>query len=123
MANIIDLPSYTDDRGSLNVIEKVIPFDIKRIYWMYNITKSRGGHRHKQTRQALICLKGQCDVYINNGKTKHNFLLNESDKCLLVEPEDWHTLNHFSLDAILLVLASHHFDKNDYIHEDYDHDK
>ncbi len=119
MAYIIELPLYADQRGNLTVIEKIVPFDIKRVYWMYDVTQSRGGHRHKETVQALICLKGKCEVYINNGKNQDTFTLNSPDKCLIVEAADWHTLNHFSSDAILLVLASHYFDKEDYIHTDY----
>ena len=59
MAELIDLKTYTDRRGNLTVIEKVIPFDIKRIFYIYGVDDSvRGGHRHHKTVQAAICLHG-----------------------------------------------------------------
>ena len=61
MAELIDLKTYTDRRGNLTVIEKVIPFDIKRIFYIYGVDDSvRGGHRHHKTVQAAICLQGHC---------------------------------------------------------------
>ena len=69
MAQIIDLKTFTDKRGNLTVIEKVIPFDIKRVFYIYGVDDSkRGGHRHHKTRQAAICIKGACTIYNNNGE-------------------------------------------------------
>ena len=63
MAELIDLTTFIDKRGHLTVIEKVIPFEIKRIFYIYGVDDStRGGHRHKQTSQAAICIKGSCNV-------------------------------------------------------------
>jgi dTDP-4-dehydrorhamnose 3,5-epimerase-like enzyme len=120
MAKEIKLPTHTDSRGSLTVIEKVLPFEIKRIYYIYNCSdQERGGHRHKKTIQALICIKGSCIVDWNNGCDKGTVLLNKPDSVLLVMPEDYHTMHSFSADAVLLVLASEYFDADDYIDEDY----
>ena len=111
---IIDLETHTDKRGNLTVIEKVIPFEIKRIFYIYGVDGStRGGHRHYKTRQAAICLKGSCVVL--GDKT---FKLDSPAKCLLIEPEDYHTMSFFSDDAILMVLASEYYNENDYIYED-----
>ena len=120
MAQLIDLKTFTDKRGNLTVIEKVVPFDIKRIFYIYGVDESkRGGHRHKRTIQAAICIQGSCRIYNNNGKTEEYFELNRPDKCLLIQPEDWHTMDQFTPDAILMVLASEYFDANDYIFEPY----
>lgn len=120
MAQLIDLKTFTDKRGNLTVIEKVVPFDIKRIFYIYGVDESkRGGHRHKKTIQAAICIQGSCRIYNNNGSTEAYFELNRPDKCLLIQPEDWHTMDQFTPDAILMVLASEHFDANDYIFEPY----
>lgn len=120
MASLLDLKTFTDKRGNLTVIEKVIPFDIKRIFYIYGVDESvRGGHRHHQTRQAAICIKGSCHIYNNNGKTEQEYILDRPDKCLLIEPEDWHTMSHFTKDAILMVLASEYFNSEDYIFESY----
>ena len=119
MAYILNLPTFNDDRGSLTVLEKVLPFDMKRLYYIYDVKGKRGGHRHKKTIQALILVNGSCTIFCDNGKSKSEFLLNSPDKCLIVEPEDWHTMDNFSDGAVLLVIASEYYDKKDYIEEGY----
>ncbi|MEQ9423191.1 MAG: FdtA/QdtA family cupin domain-containing protein [Cyclobacteriaceae bacterium] len=120
MAYLIDLKTFTDTRGNLTVIEKVIPFDVKRIFYIYGVDDSeRGGHRHHKTFQAAICIQGSCTIYNNNGCVETSFLLDQPHKCLILKPEDWHTMFNFSEDAILMVLASEFFDANDYITEPY----
>jgi dTDP-4-dehydrorhamnose 3,5-epimerase-like enzyme len=120
MAHIIDLKTFTDKRGNLTVIEKVIPFDIRRVFYIYGVDDSkRGGHRHYKTVQAAICIKGSCTIYNNNGEKEETFELDQPNKCLIIEPRDWHTMYNFSPDAILMVFASEYFDEKDYIHQPY----
>lgn len=120
MAELIDLKTMTDKRGNLTVVERIFPFDIKRIFYIYGVDSSvRGGHRHKRTVQAAVCIKGSCRVSNNDGKEKHQFDLDAPNKCLLLYPEDWHTMDQFTEDAILMVFASEYFDPNDYIFEEY----
>lgn len=121
MGKILDLKTITDSRGSLSVIEKILPFEIKRLYYIYNCNDEvRGGHRHRKTVQALICVSGSCEVYWTNGKIEETVLLDRPGKCLIVYPEDWHTMSKFTPDAVLLVLASEYFNADDYIDEGYD---
>ena len=120
MAYLIDLKTLTDKRGNLTVIEKTVPFDIKRIFYIYGVDNSvRGGHRHHKTIQAAICIQGSCHINNNDGTTESEFILDNPGKCLILEPTDWHTMGNFSPDAILMVLASEYFDQNDYIFEPY----
>jgi len=120
MAHIINLKTFTDKRGNLTVIEKIIPFDIKRIFYIYGVDNSvRGGHRHHKTIQAAVCIKGSCTIYNNDGKTEKEYILDSPSKCLILEPADWHKMYNFSPDAILMVLASEYFDENDYIYTPY----
>ena len=119
MATLIQLKTFSDHRGSLTVIEKVLPFEIKRVYYIYNATTERGGHRHKKTWQALVAVSGSCQVYVHNGKEENTFLLDTPDKCLILAPEDWHTIDNFTKDCVLLVLASEYYDPNDYIYGRY----
>lgn len=120
MAHLLDLKTHTDARGNLTVIEKVIPFDIKRVFYIYGVDDSkRGGHRHHKTVQAAICIQGSCTIYNNDGETETEFELNQPNKCLILEPKDWHTMYNFTPDAILMVFASEYFDAADYIHEPY----
>lgn len=120
MAHLINLKTFCDQRGNLTVIEKVIPFDVKRIFYIYGVDSSvRGKHRHKKTIQAATCIQGACTIWNNDGRKKEEFVLDSPDKCLILEPRDWHKMYRFSSDAILMVLASEYFDANDYIFEEY----
>jgi hypothetical protein len=122
MAHIIDLSTFKDSRGTLTVLDRVVDFEIKRLFYIYNVDYSdRGGHRHHETHQAAICIQGSCSIINDNGIKKDIFELNSPDKCLIIKPEDWHVMQNFSADAILLVLASTAFDPKDYIYEPYDY--
>ncbi len=120
MAHLINLNTILDERGCLTVIDKVLPFEIKRVYWINGATRKRGGHRHKKTKQALVCLSGRCEVFVNDGYTERSFSMDQPDKCLLIDPEDWHTMDRFSEGCIVLVLASETYDAEDYINEGYE---
>ena len=116
---IIEVPGFADARGELYVIDQLIPFNIERLFYIVNGSQIRGGHRHHKTRQAMLCLKGSVDVYMNNGNAEETVRLSNPNRCLLIEPEDWHQMKNFSPDCVLLVLASAPFDKKDYIMESY----
>lgn len=122
MAHLISLNTVSDERGDLTILEKVLPFEIKRVFYMYNNQSNlpRGGHRHHKTVLALICLNGKCTVSTNNGCSKKDFILDKPNLCLILDPEDWHTMHDFSEKAILLVLASEYFDADDYIYANYE---
>ena len=120
MAHLISLKTFTDARGNLTVIEKAIPFEIKRIFYIYGVDDSvRGGHRHHKTIQAAVSLQGSCVIENNDGINKEKFTLDSPDKCLILEPKDWHQMHSFSKDAILMVLASEYYNEQDYIRENY----
>ena len=122
MSELLDLKTFTDERGNLTVIEDFnIPFDIKRIFYIYGVDNSvRGKHRHKNTAQALICLHGSCTIYNNDGAgNEEYFNLNIPSKCLILNPSDWHKMYDFSDDCILQVFASTNFDPDDYVYESY----
>jgi dTDP-4-dehydrorhamnose 3,5-epimerase-like enzyme len=120
MAYLIDLNTFTDKRGNLTVIEKIIPFNIKRIFYIYGVDESvRGGHRHHKTIQAAVCLKGSCTIYNHDGEQERTFLLDSPSKCIVLEPKDWHQMQQFTPDAIFMVMASEYFDGEDYIFEPY----
>ncbi len=120
LAHLIEIPSKNDQRGSIKILDKLLPFEIKRIFFITQPKDIRGGHRHKKSIQALICLRGSCLVEVDDGLQQKNFFLDSDKQCLILEPEDWHTMSDFKDDPILLVASSQHYDKNDYIHEPYE---
>ena len=120
MAHVIDLQTFTDERGNLTVVEKVLPFDIKRVFYIYGVDDSvRGGHRHVKTIQAAVCLQGSCVITNNTGEIDQEFTLDVPSKCLILEPRDWHQMKEFTEDTILMVFASEHYEESDYIFEPY----
>jgi len=120
MAYWIELSTFSDDRGILTVIDRVLPFEIKRLYYIYDVSAKRGGHRHHKTIQALVCIKGSLSVFVDNHVSRETYVLDSPSRCLIVAPQDWHTMDHFSQDAVLLVMSSEHYDREDYIDAPYD---
>ena len=117
MAEIILFDTHSDSRGSLTVIEKNVPFDIKRVFFIYNVDDSkRGFHKHKKTRQVAICVKGSCDILVEK-ETVQKFSLKNPEIGLLIEPEDYHWMENFSDGTVLLIIASEYYNHNDYIFE------
>ena len=116
---IIKIPTFENEKGFLTVMEDILPFQVKRTYWIYGADKkNRGGHRHKITRQALITLSGSVDLKIDDGTKESFYTLDDPSKCIIIEPEDWHTM-YFKNNAVLLVFASEKYDKSDYIYSSY----
>jgi dTDP-4-dehydrorhamnose 3,5-epimerase-like enzyme len=120
MAYMLNLKTFTDERGRLTPVDGILPFDIKRLYYIDEISNSaeRGGHLHFVTLEAIFCVYGTFDVVINNGKTKEEYHLNDRTQCLIVEPYDWHMIHNFSPGAILMGVSSTHYDHADYQHEE-----
>ncbi|MGZ3814148.1 MAG: sugar 3,4-ketoisomerase [Mucilaginibacter sp.] len=119
---IIDLPKISDPRGNLSFIEseRHIPFDIKRVYYLYDVPggADRGAHAHKSLHQFIVAMSGSFDVVLDDGQEKSRFHLNRSYYGLYVCPMMWRYLDNFSSNSVCMVLASAHYDENDY-YRDY----
>jgi dTDP-4-dehydrorhamnose 3,5-epimerase-like enzyme len=120
---IIDLPRISDDRGNLTFVEggNHIPFDIKRIYYLYDVPggSERGAHAHKDLQQLIIAMSGSFDVILDDGLQKKRFQLSRSYYGLYVCSMIWRELLNFSSGAVCLVLASNFYDEDDY-YRDYE---
>lgn len=117
---IIDIPKIERPEGNIGVVEKeAIPFDIKRVYYLFDVPSSakRGGHAHKSLSQVLIALSGSFDVVLKDGNSTEIVTLNKPDKGLLIDTTIWRELENFSSGAVCLVLASDVFDEEDYIRD------
>jgi uncharacterized RmlC-like cupin family protein len=117
---IIDIPKIENTLGNIAVIENaVVPFEIKRVYYLYDIPSSskRGGHSHKNLQQVLIAISGSFDVVLMNGDSIETVTLNKPDKGLFIGNNIWRELENFSSGAVCLVLASEVFKEADYIRD------
>ena len=115
---LTDIPTITDTRGNLAVIEKeCLPYPIKRVYYLFDVPSDsyRGGHAHKEQLEFLIALSGSFTVTVDDGTSKKSFLLNKPNKGLLLPTGIWRELEDFSSGAVCLVLSSGEFDEGDYI--------
>lgn len=120
MAKLLHLSTFESDAGDLTVFEKILPDEIKRVFYIRGKEgHERGGHRHLKTWQALVCINGSCRVFVDNSKKQESFYLDSPEKCLLLSPEDWHVMDEFTDSSILLVLANTQYEKEDYIFEPY----
>ncbi|MGN7884634.1 sugar 3,4-ketoisomerase [Dyadobacter sp. 22481] len=117
MARLINLKTFTDTRGSLTVIERVIPFEIKRIFYVNGPDQFKNGR--KRMKQAVICLKGNCLITNHTGTEDQHFVLNSADQCLLLTPEDRYDMLEIADDSILMVLASEPFEVPERVREPY----
>lgn len=116
---IINLPKIEDPRGNLTFVEENhhIPFDIKRVYWIYDVPggEIRGGHAYKKNKEFIIALSGSFDVIIKDGNKRKKFSLNRSYYGLYVTEMLWRSMENFSTNALCLILASEKYNEKDYI--------
>ena len=118
---ILPLKKIHNRAGNITIIErqKTIPFDIQRIYYLYDIPggETRGGHAHKELYQIIIAASGSFDVLLDDGQNKKVVTLNRPDYSLMVVPGIWRELLQFSSGAICLVIASTIYDESDYFRD------
>ena len=121
----VTLEPRGDARGKLIPLEAggaEVPFDVKRVYYIFDTTPGtvRGMHAHRALKQLLVCVSGACTISCempDGARSTHR--LDWPTKGLLVEGLVWREMSEFSKDAVLMVLASEHYDVGDYI-RDYD---
>lgn len=120
-ARIITLPKIEDQRGNLSFIEQLthIPFQIKRVYWIYDVPggEIRGGHAFKEQREFVVALSGSFDMVVNDNKVEQRFHLNRSYFGLYVPAGLWRHMDNFSTNSVALVLSSTPYREEDYIRD------
>ncbi len=120
---ILQFSDLGDERGKLVVIEggKAIPFEIARVFYIYksDSTVVRGQHANKESEFVLINVAGKSKVRITDGEEEIVVELNKPMMGVYIPKMVWKDMYDFSEDSVLLVLASTHYDGNEYI-RDYD---
>jgi dTDP-4-dehydrorhamnose 3,5-epimerase-like enzyme len=119
---IIELPAFKDAKyGSLVAVEtmRTIPFEVRRVYYIYDVPQGerRGFHSHNELEQVLICVNGSVMIHVSALYDSEEILLDSPEKGLYIGPMIWREMYDFSQGAVLLVLASEHFDEADYLRD------
>jgi dTDP-4-dehydrorhamnose 3,5-epimerase-like enzyme len=118
---LISFPKNHQVNGNLTSITngEEVPFDIKRIYYLYDVPggEARGGHAHKELYQIMVALSGSFTVTLDDGANKQSFHLFQPYQGLLIPPGLWRDLDTFSSGSICMVLASEVYDEEDYFRD------
>lgn len=112
---------HGDDRGQLIAIEeqKDLPFDIKRVYYIYDTLPGvrRGFHAHRNLEQILVCVSGSCKIHLDDGHDTAEVTLDEPTTGLYISNDTWREMYDFVPGTVLLVLASEYYDESDYLRD------
>lgn len=123
LVKLIEAPANSTDGILVQLQFPEIPFEIKRVYYIYGVSAGavRGAHTHKEIVQALFCIQGSIVIALDDGKTKEKVTLDKPNVGVLLEPGVWHEMQDFQKDTIILVLASEKHEPEDYIrsYEDF----
>ncbi len=115
---LIALPKLLDDRGNLSFVEAFqhVPFDIKRVYWIYDVPggETRGGHSYQKNQELIIALSGSFSIVVHDGKEESVYTLNRSYSGLLIPAGIWRHLENFSTNSCALILSSMAYEEADY---------
>ena len=120
-AKIIELPKICDRRGNLSFIQNQthVPFDIARVYWIYDVPggQYRDGHAFRSQHELIVALSGIFDVVLKDGNETKRFNMSRSYYGLYVPPLTWREIDNFSTNSVALVLSSTTYNENDYIRD------
>lgn len=120
--HIIQLPKVADARGNLSFLQNSnqLPFDIKRVFWIYDVPggEKRGGHSFKKQQEVIIVISGSIDiVVIDTHGNQTKFCLNRSYSALYIPPLHWRDLENFSTNSVSVHLSDSEFSETDYIRD------
>ena len=116
---IFNLPKIQNEVGNITAVQNkdFIPFDIKRIYYLYDVPmgSERGGHAHHELEQFVVAVSGSFTFILDDSKNKKEVFLNNPAEALHIKAGIWRVINNFSSGSICLVLASQEYREADYI--------
>lgn len=117
--SIINLSKIQNKAGNITVLEngKNLPFDVKRIYYLYDIPggEARGGHAHYELEQYIIAASGSFNITLDDGMNRKTIFLSRPNFALHIVPGLWREIDNFSSGSICMVLASIEYSEKDYI--------
>lgn len=121
--NLINVPTFTDERGVISVLDKELPFVVRRVFWLHHILegKDRGAHALLNSSEIMVAVHGSFVVDLDDTKTKTSILLDDPSKGLMIRPGVWFRTHSYKDDGVSLILAEEEYarDKYTYDYEEY----
>ena len=113
---LVDIPTFTDERGAISVMDKELPFIIKRVFWLHHIKegKDRGAHALLDSEELMIAIHGSFVVDLDDTETRTSVLLDDPRKGLIIKPGIWFRTHKYMDDGVSLILSSEAYSRGKY---------
>lgn len=117
--NIIDIPTFTDERGAISVMDKELPFQVRRVFWLHHIAdgKDRGEHALLDSTEIIVAVHGSFVVDLDDTVSKTSVLLDSPDKGLVIRPGIWFRTHSYMDKGVSLILAEEEYARNKYTYD------
>lgn len=116
---LIDVPTFTDERGAISVMDKELPFQVKRVFWLHHIQEGqdRGAHALLEGMEIMIAVHGSFVVDLDDGVSQTSVLLNDASKGLIIRPGVWFRTHSYLDDGVSLILANEEYSRERYTYD------
>lgn len=116
---LVDIPTFTDERGAISMMDKELPFEVKRVFWLHHIQegKDRGAHALLESFEIMVAIHGSFVVDLDDTKTRTSVILDDPNKGLIIMPGIWFRTHSYRDDGVSLVLASDEYAQNKYTYD------
>jgi hypothetical protein len=118
---LVDVPTFTDERGAISVMDKELPFQVKRVFWLHHILegKDRGAHALLDSSEIMVAVHGSFIVDLDDTINKTSVILNDPSRGLVIKPGIWFRTHSYKEDGVSLILAEEEYSQDMYI-DDYE---
>ena len=121
--SLVDVPTFTDDRGAISVMDKELPFQVKRVFWLHHIKdgRVRGAHALLDSSEIIVAVHGSFIVDLDDTESIISVLLDDPSKGLMIRPGVWFRTHSYKEDGVSLIIAEEEYarDKYTYDYEEY----
>ena len=116
---LVDIPTFTDERGAISVMDKELPFEVKRVFWLYHIKegKDRGAHALLDSSEIMIAVHGSFVVDLDDTETKTSIVLDNPSKGLMIRPGIWFRTHSYKNGGVSLILAAEEYTRDKYTYD------
>lgn len=116
---LIDVPTFTDERGAISVMDKELPFQVKRVFWLHHIKngKDRGAHALLDSSEIMVAVHGSFIVDLDDTESKTSVLLDNPSKGLIIRPGVWFRTHSYKEEGVSLILAEKEYARDKYIYD------